>query len=228
MQIPSWLRETLWNPTTLGALPAFVFSLLLAALLGALLGEAYVRFGRSLSNRRMFARNFLLLTVATTLVISIIKSSLALSLGLVGALSIVRFRAAIKEPEELAFLFLAIAAGLGLGAGQALATIVALVIIVGLIALRSLVLRRPDQPNLYVTIASEGPTRLTPNQILAAIVTCNGSGVLKRLDATADRTEAAFLVEFKDVARLESLGERLRELNPTVTLSCIDDRGIGA
>jgi Ca2+/Na+ antiporter len=48
----------------------------------------------------------------------IVKSSLALSLGLVGALSIVRFRAAIKEPEELVYLFLVITAGLGCGAGQ--------------------------------------------------------------------------------------------------------------
>ena len=56
--------------------------------------------------------------ITTTIVITIVKSSLALSLGLVGALSIVRFRAAIKEPEELVFLFLVIATGLGCGAGQ--------------------------------------------------------------------------------------------------------------
>ena len=48
----------------------------------------------------------------------IVKNSLALSLGLVGALSIVRFRAAIKEPEELVYLFLIIAIGLGCGSGQ--------------------------------------------------------------------------------------------------------------
>ena len=53
----------------------------------------------------------------------IVKSSLAFSLGLVGALSIVRFRAAIKEPEELVYLFLVIATGLGLGANQTKITI---------------------------------------------------------------------------------------------------------
>ena len=46
-----------------------------------------------------------MLGITTTIVITIVKSSLALSLGLVGALSIVRFRAAIKEPEELVYLF---------------------------------------------------------------------------------------------------------------------------
>ena len=51
---------------------------------------------------------------------------LALSLGLVGALSIVRFRTAIKEPEELAFLFFAIGLGIGLGDNQRLITLLAL------------------------------------------------------------------------------------------------------
>ena len=52
------------------------------------------------------------------IIITIVKSSLALSLGLVGALSIVRFRTAIKDPEELSFLFISIAIGLGMGANQ--------------------------------------------------------------------------------------------------------------
>ena len=50
--------------------------------------------------------------------ISVVKSSLSLSLGLVGALSIVRFRAAIKDPEERVYLFLCIGIGLAFGAGQ--------------------------------------------------------------------------------------------------------------
>jgi hypothetical protein len=59
-----------------------------------------------------------ILSLVTFLIISIIKSSIALSLGLVGALSIVRFRAPIKEPEELLYLFLSIAVGIGFGSNQ--------------------------------------------------------------------------------------------------------------
>ena len=92
----------------------FIINLSLTAVLALILSQIYIRFGRSLSNRRMFSRNFLLITMTTMLIITIVKSSLALSLGLVGALSIIRFRAAIKEPEELAYLFLAISIGLGL------------------------------------------------------------------------------------------------------------------
>ena len=78
----------------------------------------YQRFSNSISNRENFSSIFIPLTISTALVISVVKSSLALSLGLVGALSIVRFRAAIKDPEELVYLFFCIAIGLTLGADR--------------------------------------------------------------------------------------------------------------
>lgn len=222
------LRDLFWNPTTLGSLPAFVLSLGLAALLGVILGQVYIHFGQSLSNRRLLARNFLLLTVTTTLIITIVKSSLALSLGLVGALSIVRFRAAIKEPEELAFLFLAISVGLGLGAGQALVTVVAFAVILGLIVIRSFVRGAPDQPNLYLTVASPTPGKLSAKQILEALSASGARASLKRFDESPDLLEAAFLVDFKDTGKLEQFSQRLRELSETVKVSCVDDRGLAA
>ena len=60
-----------------------------------------MKVGRALNDKDYFSDTFIPLAIITTLVITVIKFSLALSLGLVGALSIVRFRAAIKEPEEL-------------------------------------------------------------------------------------------------------------------------------
>lgn len=96
----------------------FISSLLCAAILSFVIHLFYMRFSTTLSNRFEFSKNFIILGVATCIVIMIVKSSLALSLGLVGALSIVRFRAAIKEPEELVYLFLVIAVGLGCGANQ--------------------------------------------------------------------------------------------------------------
>jgi len=102
----------------------FVLSLLCAAVLSFVVHLFYVKFSTSLSNRIEFSKNFVVLGVATCIVIMIVKSSLALSLGLVGALSIVRFRAAIKEPEELVYLFLIIAVGLGCGANQLIITAV--------------------------------------------------------------------------------------------------------
>jgi uncharacterized membrane protein YhiD involved in acid resistance len=97
---------------------SFVLSLITAAVLSLLIQLFYIKFSSTLSNRIHFSKNFVILGTTTCIIIMIVKNSLALSLGLVGALSIVRFRAAIKEPEELVYLFLIIAIGLGCGSGQ--------------------------------------------------------------------------------------------------------------
>ena len=102
----------------------FIRNLITVFILSILIQLSYNKFSQSLSNKDYFSKNFVVLGITTCIVITIVKSSLALSLGLVGALSIVRFRAAIKEPEELVYLFLVIAAGLGTGAGQIKITIV--------------------------------------------------------------------------------------------------------
>ena len=70
----------------------------------------------------------ILIATTTAFIISVVKSSLALSLGLVGALSIIRFRTAIKEPEELSYIFIAITIGIGLGANQVVITLIAFIL----------------------------------------------------------------------------------------------------
>lgn len=228
MQLDQWFRNQLLSNADLPSMPGFILNLAIAALLSFLLGEAYARFGHALSNRRIFARNFLLLTLTTTLVISIVKSSLALSLGLVGALSIVRFRAAIKEPEELAYLFLAIGIGLGLGAGQAVVTTLAIVVILGLTAIRHFMRRGPEQPNLYLTISSTAPGQLTARQIMEALTATGATASLRRFDETPESVEASFLVDFKDTGKLEQFSDSLRKMSEGIKISCVDERGLGA
>jgi hypothetical protein len=217
-----------WNPAARDALPGFILSLLTAALLALALGLAYVRFGSSLSSRRQFARTFVPLAVTTALIISIVKSSLALSLGLVGALSIVRFRAAIKEPEELVFLFLAISVGLGLGAGQGLITVVALAIILGLIALRKLTRESPTARNLFLTITHPEPDRLSTVQILEVLSNAGIAASLTRFDESPDFLRASFQVNVRDAKQLESFSRALRARCAGVDISCLDDQGIAA
>lgn len=76
------------------------------------------KFALVASNRDVFASNFMFFSVAIYLIITTIKSSLALSLGLVGALSIIRFRTAIKEPEQIIFLLALTAVAISLAAEQ--------------------------------------------------------------------------------------------------------------
>ena len=96
----------------------FFLNIFVAIVLSFLVQMTYNRTAQTLSSVKNFSNSFMILGLTTAIIITIVKSSLALSLGLVGALSIVRFRAAIKEPEELIFLFLIISIGLGCGAGQ--------------------------------------------------------------------------------------------------------------
>ena len=96
-----------------------LIAILVASLCAWIVKNVYVKYGMSLNNRSNFSNVFIPLAITTSIVITVVKFSLALSLGLVGALSIVRFRVAIKEPEELVYLFVIIAIGLAAGANQA-------------------------------------------------------------------------------------------------------------
>jgi len=125
-------------------LTTFLISLLTVAFLCFLVQIFYIRFSSTLSNRFNFSKTFIILGVTTCIVIMIVKNSLALSLGLVGALSIVRFRAAIKEPEELVYLFLIIAAGLGCGAGQLQITTVGIIFSLIIIYVYSLISKKEE------------------------------------------------------------------------------------
>ena len=86
------------------SLTNLVISLLTSIVCAYVIKIVYLKYAKTLNNKENFSDVFILLSITTTIVITVVKFSLALSLGLVGALSIVRFRAAIKEPEELVYL----------------------------------------------------------------------------------------------------------------------------
>ncbi len=116
----------------------FVIAIIISTFLAFLIKLTYMRCSNSLNDKNHFADIFIPLAIVTTLVITVIKFSLALSLGLVGALSIVRFRAAIKEPEELVYLFFIIGIGLANGANQYFIAIIATIITISILYLRKL------------------------------------------------------------------------------------------
>jgi len=115
---------------------SFIFAIVLAALLAFLIKLTYVKISKSLNDKEHFSETFVPLAIIITLVITVVKFSLALSLGLVGALSIVRFRAAIKEPEELVYLFFVIGVGLASGANQFLIAITATFVTIFILFIR--------------------------------------------------------------------------------------------
>ena len=148
------------------SLVALLMSLGVGTVLSLLVTWHFKKFGSTLSNREEFAQVFPFVLLTTVLIISVVKSSLALSLGLVGALSIVRFRTPIKEPEELAYLFISIAMGLGLGANQILATVVAGPLILLVMALIKGRGRVSDNKNLYLSIDWQSDGEKHPERYL--------------------------------------------------------------
>jgi len=134
MDINDFINANMVNDVNISFMSS-LYSILASLVSAILIRKAYIIFGRSMNNREYFGNTFILLSITTCVVIIIVKYSLALSLGLVGALSIVRFRAAIKEPEELVFLFLCIGAGLATGANQYLIAIISIVLIVSILFL---------------------------------------------------------------------------------------------
>jgi len=123
------------------ALSTVALTMVGCGVIGLLLRVHFVRLAtRTTGDRGQFGNTLVMVAMATTLVILTIKSSLALSLGLVGALSVIRFRTPIKEPEELAYLFLAVGLGVGMGAEVILETAAAFALILtvtGLLLARS-------------------------------------------------------------------------------------------
>ena len=128
-----------------------VLGLLLAFALGLFIFFIYKKTYAGVMYSSSFGVTLVALTMITTLVILAVTSNVVLSLGMVGALSIVRFRTAIKEPMDIAFLFWAIAAGIVLAAGMIPLAVFGSVFI-GIILL--IFANHKDMSNPYIVVVS--------------------------------------------------------------------------
>ena len=141
-----------------------------------------------------FAISLVGLAMVTTLVILAVTSNVVLSLGMVGALSIVRFRSAIKEPMEIVFLFWAIGAGIVVGAGMIPLAVLGSVII-GVVLLIFANHKSKDEPYiLVVTCTGEGAEEQALKRVASA---CKGY-MVKSKTVTADKVETSVEVRMKD------------------------------
>ena len=201
----------------------FLINSLLILVFALILEFTYKKCGKAISNRKMFSSSFLLIMFTTMLIISIVKSSLALSLGLVGALSIVRFRTAIKEPEELAYLFFSISVGLGLGANFRLITFVAFLIMVATMWLRHLTSSSKRGHNLYFTLSGK-PNELPLTKLNEVIKQNFKQFDIKRYDENDEFIEVSYLIDTDDISKLESCKNELQSLSPNVKISFVDSK----
>ena len=209
------------------SLISLTINIVLSAIMCSILSLFYIKYGTSLTNRGHLAKSFVMIGVTTTLIITVVKASLALSLGLVGALSIVRFRAAIKEPEELAFLFLAIAVGLGFGADNATITILAFFLILILFVTHKKLFSVNDSTNnIYLTIKSPN-TRDIQTDIINTIVTSHvGNARIKRFDVGEESTELVYLINITNYEQLELIKNELDLTSKDISYSFVEEAKI--
>jgi len=216
--------------TQTGKIPVlgFLINLVIVAVLCWALGHLYIRFGRSPSNRRAFASNFVMIGATTMVIITIVKSSLALSLGLVGALSIVRFRAAIKEPEELTYLFLCISLGLGLGADQVWISILAFLVLSAIIVLKGRKTAVEESRHLHLTVSAPQADGLTLGAIVEVLKRHCAGLTLTRFDDGGGQLEASFTADLEGYPALGQATAELRELNPNLRVSFLNYEELGS
>ena len=127
-----------------------IVSLLMGLLVGLLVAFTYKKCYRGVLYSPSFSMTLIMLTLITTPVVMCIKSDISLSMGMVGALSIVRFRTAVKEPMDTAYMFWALTMGILLGAGL---HIIALAVALGIaLILFGLTFVRLDSPDTYLLV----------------------------------------------------------------------------
>ena len=201
----------------------FILNLGLTILLTVAISFLYSKYGNSISNRKSFGDNYPLIGIATFLIITIIKSSLALSLGLVGALSIVRFRSAIKEPEELSYIFFTIAIALGFGANQIYVTILGFSIFSIFIIFKKnrtknsrqdlvkfIIVETKDDVDVVTSIIEPHVTQLT----------------LKRLETNKGNNEYIFNAEIKSFDSLTTLRKEIITSDNSAKIILMDQSGL--
>ena len=143
-----------------------------------------------------FAMALVGLTLVTTLVIMAVTSNVVLSLGMVGALSIVRFRAAIKEPMEIVFLFWSLAEGIVIGAGMIPLAVIGAAII-GVILLVFANRKFGDTPYILIVNCGDEKAEQAAMQIVAKSV---DKYIVKAKTVNAAGIELTSEVRMKDGA----------------------------
>ena len=207
------------------SLTALVINLGVGVFLSLLLRWHFKYFGSTLSNRDEFSQVCPFILLTTILIITVVKSSLALSLGLVGALSIVRFRTPIKEPEELAYLFIAIAMGLGLGADQRIPTLVAGPLILIVMAVFKWSRKESKKKNLYLSLdwrENHGKTENFLTQFNRVIEKHVLMLDLRRMDVREGGLEATYFIDVENPDNLSKLVEDLQKTFSDIGVTFID------
>ncbi len=146
----SVLESEMFQQTmSLGTLFTIGVNLMVAAIMGMLIYFVYKKLYQGVVYSRNYAVTLIGMTVLTCMVTLAISTNIVISLGMVGALSIVRYRTAIKEPLDLLYMFWTITTGITIGAGMYLLAVLAAVIVLGVLMVMH---KNGDSSQIYMYI----------------------------------------------------------------------------
>ena len=215
-------EDLLFSGTDELSLIVTLFNFIGAILVSFLVRAFYVRYSYSLTGKVHIGSIIPILTAIVFLVIIVVKSSLALSLGLVGALSIVRFRTPIKEPEELVYLFLAIAIGLGFGAGYFLVT--TLISLCILFVIYFFLSSKNNSSSEYNLVVNWSDQNISYESILENLVNLSSSVKLVRLEKSKETNTSVFLIELAKKENLDLMINQLKSLDEEIIITFFESK----
>ncbi len=191
-----------------------VVNLILALFLGLLIAAVYRITFKGYAYSASLVNTLVLITMVTTIVIMVIGNNLARAFGLVGAMSIIRFRTAVKDTRDIAFLFFALAAGLAAGAGNHLVGVVgciAVSVVVVMLYLLNYGIRSSKELLLRFWMTPSGED-VPPYLAVFEKYLKSHNLVNMRSAKLGQLLELSFNVRFKDDARHQKLIHELSEI----------------
>jgi uncharacterized membrane protein YhiD involved in acid resistance len=199
-----------------GTLVTIIVDMLVALLIGYLIYRIYKRFFAGVVYSRYFAVTLIGMTVLTCMVTLAISTNIVISLGMVGALSIVRYRTAVKEPLDIMYLFWAITEGITIGASMYILAAVGMIIMLIIIICMS---RMKENSGAYVMVVhcAEGDAKSDVLKELSSYVYSVKSSIMRDSD-----TELTVQIDMK---KDDGLADRIRALSGVKDISLIRYNG---
>lgn len=193
----------------LDTLTPVILALLFSYVMGVFIYLIYKQTFRGVVYRKSFAITLSAMTILTTMITLAISSNIALSLGMVGALSIVRYRTAIKDPYDILFLFWAVASGITIGAELHYLAFVGMLIVL----LMLFTINRNVDNNVYILIvhyngeeiSDELRRILRGNRLQIKSKTVRNDEVELAAEIVVKRDNFSFMDNIKDLASVNDV-----------------------
>ncbi len=227
MDILNKIGKLVQDPSVQVDITGFIFALIISALAGAIVSILYQIFYEHRATGSQIHRCFLLLSPAITALFIAIQFSLPLSLGLLGALSIIRFRTPIKEPEEVGFIMLTIAGAVVCATFQFLLLLVLFVLAAILLKLREIIpsLLHSKRKDGMLLISLNTPTLDTDkDNIIKLLDKRFTNGNIESISFVENLTTVQYSFTGMEFADLSSLNTQLNEITSVKKLNLFFNR----